>query len=83
MNKILINIYVPSIQQDFDTFVPSDMLIKELIQLLSQGIDEICNGRYGFSGREFLIRTSPESLLNPNKTLNDYNIKDGTKMIML
>lgn len=83
MEKILINLEVPSVKKNFDVFVPPDLEIKELCGVLSNGVYELCNGRYGISGNEMLIRVVPPALLNPEKSLMEYCVNDGAKLILL
>lgn len=83
MGKILIRLEIPSVKEQYDLFVPTDIDIKSLTNILANGIQELSNGRYGTSGKEMLMNRSPVSLLNPNKTLDDYCIKDGSVLIII
>lgn len=83
MEKILINLSVPSVQENYDVFVPSDLEIGTLVCVLASGVQDLCNGRYSISEKEMLIRTSPDAVLNPNKTLSDYDIDDGTRLVLI
>ena len=54
MEKILIDLYVPSIQMGYDVFVPSDLTLRELLPLLLEGVVDLSGGKYKVSGRELL-----------------------------
>ena len=41
------------------------------------------SGRYCPSGRELLAARGPERLLDPQKTLSDYAIADGSALMLL
>jgi len=83
MEKKLINLYVPAVQEQFDVFVPPNLDIASLIQLLADGVAESCRGRYMSSHQEMLSLRQPDMLLHPEKTLADYGIEDGARMVLI
>ena len=83
MEKRLINLYVPAAQEQFDVLVPPHLDIAALIRLLAEGAAEICAGRYVPSHQEMLSLREPDLLLHPDKTLADYGIEDGARMVLI
>lgn len=83
MDKILVNLYIPSVQEHYDLFVPVDMEISGLIVLLAEGVFELSSNRYGISGKEQLILRGEELPLNPAHTLEDYGVQDGAELVLL
>lgn len=83
MDKILVNLFIPSVQESYDLFVPVDMEISGLIALLAEGVFELSNNRYGISGKEQLILRGQESPMNPAHTLEDYGVQDGAELVLL
>lgn len=83
MEKILVNLFVPSVQEKYDIFVPSNLEIGVLVSVLANGVQDLCNGRYCQSEKEMLIRLSPDIVLNPHKTLSYYDIKDGARLVLI
>ena len=83
MEKLLINLFVPAVQESYDVFVPADLELHILTKVLSDSIPELDNNRYSVSGREMLIQCEPEQLLNPRKTLAEYGIRDGARLVLL
>ena len=83
MNKVLIEICVPSIGDHFDVFVPVDVPIRELNGIVANGIAEITSGKYVASKEEHLCRKEPVGILDPSLTLQDYNIQDGMQLYLI
>ena len=83
MNKILIGLHVPAIDEQFDIFVPIDVPIKELIEIIASGVTEITNEKYVASKCEQLCTKEPVGILNPALTLQDYGIKNGTQLYLI
>ena len=83
MDKILIKLYVPSVNQYYDMFVPVDLIIRELIKVFVNVINYMSDVAYITSGRETLIAKSHDSLLNPSLTLADYGVQNGAELVLI
>lgn len=83
MNKVLIEVCVPAIDEHFDIFAPTDVPIGELTEILASGVSEISNGSYVVSGAEQLCLKQPAGLLHPSLTLQDYGIKDSMQLYLI
>lgn len=82
MNKILIELAVPSIEEHFDLFVPVNVPVGQLCELLADGLTQMTNGHYCSSGRELLCLNAPNKLLAKDLTLGDYGIYNGDKLVL-
>ena len=83
MEKRLIGLYVPAVQERFDLLVPMDLDIATLTGLLVNGVEEMCAGRYAPSRQELLSMRYPDMLLHPGKTLADYGVEDGAQLVLI
>ncbi|MDY4111007.1 MAG: hypothetical protein SOY48_09025 [Eubacterium sp.] len=82
MDKILICLQVPAISRSFDVFVPLDMNINDLTQVLVKGVIEMSDNSY-ISSKEENLNLKNNVLLNPSLTLQSYGIKDGEEIFMI
>lgn len=82
MDKILICLQVPAISRSFDVFVPLDMNINELIEVLVKGVIEMSDNSY-ISSNEENLNLKNNVLLNPALTLQSYSIKDGEEIFLI
>ena len=83
MDKVLVAIHAPSVNVRYDAFVPLDVPVAELIQVISQACHDMTNGKYEISQVEILSLKSPDVLLNPRRTLREYNIQDGMQLYLI
>lgn len=83
MEKILIRLYVPVIDETFDLFVPLDLKIRDLAAVIAKGVSDLSSGSYVVSGFELMSCRNPDRLLDPNLTLQEYSIPDGAEMMLL
>ena len=83
MEKLLIHLYVPALMRDFDVFMPQDVPISRMIQMLTNGLVQLSQGKYAKSGLECLALSSSSAPFYPDKTLNDYGIQDGEVIFLI
>ena len=83
MDKILIGLYVPAVQEHFDLFVPGTQKIELIIRLMTEGVADLCKGRFTPSGFEMLSLKDGDILLHPERTLADYGIDDGAQLLLM
>ncbi len=83
MEKLLVGLYVPAVQEHFDLFVPARLKIAELTELMATGVNDLSDGQFSQTGMEMLCLRDPDLLLQPEKSLQDYGIEDGTQMILI
>ena len=81
--KVLVCLEVPSVNQKYDMFVPMDLDIATLIEVLADSVEDMSNGRYSKSGRETLLCVSPRLVFNPANILDDYNVSDGAHLLLI
>ena len=83
MEKVLIHLSVPAVQESFDLFIPQEITIKQIITSMTEGIFEMTHHRYTASGKEMLILEDSTVPLCPENTLNQYGIQDGEHLIII
>lgn len=83
MEKILIDLYVPSIQKTYNLMVPDSMDCKELTQLLAQAVENLAGGKYYASEQEVLFSQKQQLVLKSGNDLKDYSIGQGDVLYLL
>ena len=83
MSKVLVELHVPAIDEHFDTFVPVDVPVRDLVSVIADGVAEITNDRYITSKCEQLCMVEPVGMLSPALCLEDYGIKDGMQLFLV
>lgn len=83
MEKKLIALFVPAVGETFELLAPVRLELSELTKLLVQGVGELCQGHYVISGQETLSLSQGMAPLDPARTLEDYGVEDGTRLILI
>lgn len=81
MDKVLVNLYIPSISETYDVYLPLDLQINEIITLIRKGLEQINSNKYYSSSTEILCNIDMEIILANKNTLSNYCIKNGDKLM--
>lgn len=82
MEKLLVTIEVPSVEQQFDLLVPPSLTPSLLRELLYQLLNELTVSAYVSSGRETLCRREDRKILPSEVSLEDSGIRMGDHLIL-
>lgn len=81
--KVLVNVSVPTISENYDFLIPDFLKIKEVALLVSEAVAYLSNHRYVSSWQEMICLAEQEILLREDLTLKDYNIRNGDHLIIM
>ena len=81
--KILVNVRIPSISQEYDVFIPSSLRIKRVIPLLAKTVEDLSNHIYVSSGNESLCSVEKNMLLREHETFKSYGIQNGEHLMLM
>ena len=82
MDKILISLYVPSIRQSYDVFIPNHIKIQSLVELLASTVENISMNEYIASHEEVLCNEDG-TVMDEKKFLADYQVQNGDKLMLI
>lgn len=83
MDKILIKLYVPSIEERYDIRIPLNKRVSEVIFLLIKAIDEFCGGSYKPEQIPHLYNLLTEEVIDADLKVRDANIKNGMQLLLI
>ncbi len=83
MNKIMIKLYVPLIEEEYDIFIPINKNIKNIIYLLGKAINEISQGEYPVNYPTKLVNRDTGYVFPYNSNPKDEKILNGSNLVLL
>lgn len=83
MNKILVKVYVPVIEEQYDILIPLNRRIYNVIKLLVKAINELSNGYYEPENEPLLYDKITAIPYDENLSIRESNIRNGTELILL
>lgn len=83
MDKVLVLVYLPLLEEEYDIFVPINKKIGTIKKLIVDTIFELSEGRFKPSDNYKLYDKDTGKVLDNNSFVKDYPIVNGTRLIIL
>lgn len=83
MDRVLIKVYVPSLEKSYDFFVPTDVRLHEIIALISSALEQYTEGEYRSSHKEVLCTKEDGKVLDINYAAYELGICNGSKLVLI
>ena len=83
MNKVLVKLYIPMLEEEYDIWIPLNKKISNVIILLIKAVNEFSGGFYNPVQMPYLYDKLTGTAYNVNLTVKDSKIKNGTEIIMI
>ena len=83
MDKVLIKLYVPLIEEVFEAWVPIHKKVGEIIYLFCKSINEMTGGSYMPQEMPCLYDKVTATQLNVNQNVKEAGIRNNTELIMI
>lgn len=83
MNRVLIKVYVPLLERNYDVWIPVNKKIYEVIINLVKGINSINKIEYDIKEIPNLYDKESSEIYDINVKVIDTNIRNGSEVILL
>lgn len=83
MDKVLIKLYVPTIEEIYDVWIPANKKIGNIIVLLVKAIRDLSNGCYEPNRMPQLYDKLTAEEYDINLSVKESTIRSGTELILI
>jgi len=83
MNKILIIVYIPLIEQEYDIYIPINKKIGTIKNTIIKSIVELSDGNIKNTSNLKLYDKETTNIYDNNIMVKDSGIKNGSKLILM
>lgn len=82
-NKILVKVYVPTIDEEYEIYIPVNESIDKVLQLIVKSIEELSDTSLGDLKNHKLLDPKTSNTYNDCDIIRDTNIKNSKKIILI
>lgn len=82
-NKVLLEVYIPSIEKEYDIFVPVNKKIGTIKKMIEIGIKDLTDDVYSISKDTNLYSKDTGNMYDVNVSLIDTDLKNGSRVILI
>ena len=83
MNKILVEIYIPASEKTYDLFIPSHLMMYDVLKMLCKMATEMCDGLFVSDENTIICNRADGSILNINLSVKELELKNGSKLMLI
>lgn len=80
--KVLVNVFVPEIEQNFEFYIPVNRTIELVIKIINKAINDIVFDQYPIKENLQLCNRRTGSVYDNSKYVRNTDIKNGTQLIL-
>jgi len=82
-NKILINLYVTSLDENYEIFIPTNESIKKVVDLIVKSVFDLSDGVLDLTPHYYLIDPIKSEIYIESSIVRDTNLENGKKVILI
>ena len=82
-NKINVDVFVPSLNETYNLFIPVNKTVGEVVQLVCKAVNELTDGEYPISNNLSLIDLDSGVSYNFEFSIKDNKVKNGSRLVLL
>lgn len=83
MEKILVEVYVPSLLKSFDIFIPSVSQMGTVLELIKKAVNEITDGQFSPMENTVICNFETGKILDINKSVGELEICNGSRLMLI
>ena len=83
MDKSLIEIYVPILFASYDVFIPKDVQMYNVLELVKKAVTDLSEGRFVPNANTVLCFRDSGKIVDINKSANELEIKNGSELMLI
>lgn len=82
-NKILINVYVPTLDTSYEVYIPINESIKLIQELITKTIFDLSDSDFNLNDEHFLLDSDSATIYLENQLVRDTNLANSKKVILI
>ena len=82
-NKVLVKVYVPSIDEQYEIYIPTNETIKKVLELIVKSVYELSDSNLNQESKHYMLDPDTSSIYTNEQIIRDTNIKNSKKIILI
>lgn len=83
MDKVLVEIFVPVLNNSFDIFIPLQSQMYEVLEMIKKAVTDISEGRFMANPNTTLCYRRDGTIININLSVYELGIRNGSKLMLI
>ena len=83
MNKVLVEIKVPTIGETYDVFIPLDLQLGQVTELVGKLVEKLSDGNFRYNKTTVMCSGDTGNVYDINVVIDELDIKNGSQFILI
>lgn len=83
MDKVLVEVFVPVLNETYDVFIPQQSPMHEVLALIKKAVVELSDRRFIANANTAICHREDGSIININLSVYELEIKNGSKLMLI
>lgn len=83
MDKILVEVYVPTLRTAYDMFIPADAMMHDVLKLIKKAVSDISGGKFVSDDNTIICYRGNGAIININLSVFELDIHNGSKLMLI
>lgn len=83
MNKILVKLYVPALDEQYDVWIPVNKRIHTIVKLFAEAVNELTKGYYVPNKLPHLYDKTTAKPFDMNLRVIETDIRNGSELVLI
>lgn len=80
--KVLVNIFVPEIEQNFELYIPVNRRLETIIKIINKAISDIVFGQYPIKDNLQLCNRRTGQIYDNSDYVRNTDIQNGSQLVL-
>ena len=82
MNKVLVKLYIPAIEEEYDIWIPMNRRVHNVIRLVINAVNDLVDGGYQPKTMPLLYDRQTANVYDINSSIRETNIRNGSELLL-
>jgi len=82
-NKVLVKVYVPSIDEEYEIYIPTNETINKVLELIIKSVYELSDSNLNLEEKHYILDPDTSIVYTNDQIIRDTNIKNSKKIILI
>ena len=83
MDKVLVEVYVPTLRTAYDMFLPVNAMMYDVVKLIMKAVSDLSNGKFVADENTIICYRGNGAIININMSVHELDIHNGTKLMLI
>ena len=83
MDKVLVEVYVPTLRTAYDMFLPVNAMMYDVVKLIMKAVSDLSGGKFVADENTIICYRGNGAIININMSVHELDIHNGTKLMLI